>query len=38
MYLTKTGEGFKLHKDVVQLQYENVYPKSQAYPDNWRSG
>jgi len=25
-------------KDVLQLQYENFYPKSQADPENWRTG
>jgi hypothetical protein len=26
----------KPQKDAIQLQYENVYPKGQAGPDNWR--
>jgi len=32
-YLT-IGEKFKPQKDVVQLQYENVYPKGRADVDN----
>ena len=28
------GQTFKPSKDVVQLQYENVYPKGQVGPDN----
>ena len=26
------GKKFKPYKDVVQLQYENIYPKGQAEP------
>jgi hypothetical protein len=29
-----TGGKFKPQIDAVQLQYENVYPKGQADPDN----
>jgi hypothetical protein len=31
------GVNFKPKKDVVQLEYENVYRKAQADPDNWIS-
>jgi hypothetical protein len=35
MYLTNGGK-FKPQKDLVQLQYKNVYPKGHADPDNQR--
>jgi len=37
MYLIIRGK-FEATKDVVQLQYGNVYPEGQADPDNLRSG
>ena len=38
MYLKIEGKFKAIKKEAVLLQQEKVYPKSQAYPDNWRAG